>query len=143
MFCHHCGSQIADDATRCLHCGTELGARAHAPRIAAPGMMFCSNCAAEIPREAFLCVHCGVKTGGPLAPVERAIFPPEGKSWLVTLILALCIGPAGIHRFYTGHVGIGLFQLFTLGGCGIWWLIDVLRILLGSYRDSAGHLLVK
>jgi hypothetical protein len=146
MFCHHCGSQIADAATRCIHCGTELPPRAQAPRQAAPGMMFCRNCAAEIAREAYVCVHCGVKVPdsyGPLDPLERAVFPEQGRSWVVTLLLALFVGPCGVHRFYTGHIVTGVIQFFTFGGLGIWWLIDVVRILVGSFKDNEGRLLVK
>ena len=143
MFCHHCGSQIADAATRCIHCGTELPPRAQAPRHAAPGMMFCRNCAAEIPREAYVCIHCGVKVAGALDPLERTLFPEVGRSWVVTLLLALFVGPIGVHRFYTGHIVSGVFQLFTFGGLGIWWLIDVIRILLGSFKDAEGRPLVQ
>ncbi len=151
MFCHHCGSQIADDAMRCIHCGSATTPRpsagpsgaADAPRQASPGMMFCRNCAAQIPREAYLCVHCGVRVAGPFDPVEGAFFPDGGRSWLVTLLLAVCLGPTGFHRFYTGHVATGLIQLCTFGGFGIWWLFDVIRILVGSFRDAEGRLLVK
>lgn len=148
MFCHHCGSQIADDAQRCIHCGSATtprpaGSPSEAPRQAAPGMMFCRNCAAQIPREAYLCVHCGVRVGGPLDPIEGALFPDGGRSWLVTLLLALLLPLTGFHRFYTGQVGSGLFQLLTAGGFGIWWLIDVVRIAVGSFRDADGRLLVK
>lgn len=143
MFCHHCGSQIADAATRCIHCGTELEPRRQAPRQAAPGMMFCRNCAAEIAREAYVCVHCGVKVAGTLDPLERALFPDQGRSWLVTLVLALLVGPLGVHRFYTGKIVTGVLQLITFGGLGIWWLIDVLLILLGVFKDADGRPLVK
>jgi TM2 domain-containing membrane protein YozV len=75
--------------------------------------------------------------------VLNSITPREGRSWVVTLLLALFIPLFGVHRFYTGHVLIGLLQLVTAGGCGIWWLIDVILILLDAYRDADGHPLVK
>ena len=152
MFCHHCGSQIADDALRCIHCGSATtprtassptGGPAEGPRQAAPGMMFCRNCAAQIPREAYLCVHCGVRVAGPLDPIEGALFPAGGRSWLVTLLLALFLPLTGFHRFYTGQVVSGLLQLLTAGGFGVWWLFDVIRIAVGSFRDADGRLLVK
>lgn len=61
------------------------------------------------------------------------------KDWLTTLILCIFLGVFGVHRFYTGHIAIGLIQLFTLGGCGIWWLIDLVMIATGSYTDSYGQ----
>jgi hypothetical protein len=69
-----------------------------------------------------------------------------GKSGFVTMMLA--IGPAilgicGMHRIYTGYVGIGLAQLFTLGGCGIWQLIDIISIVRGKFTDKNGLALKK
>jgi TM2 domain-containing membrane protein YozV len=34
----------------------------------------------------------------------------------------------GAHRFYLGRPLSGLLQVFTLGGLGIWWLIDLFSI---------------
>ena len=68
----------------------------------------------------------------------------EKKAKMTTLILAIgptMLGIAGVHRFYTGHIGIGIAQLLTFGGCGIWTLIDVIKIVTGSYTDSNGNTL--
>lgn len=62
----------------------------------------------------------------------------EGKSQLVALLLAVFIGGLGIHRFYLGYTTIGIIQLLTLGGCGIWALIDIIRIALGDLGPVDG-----
>jgi len=67
----------------------------------------------------------------------------EQKDWLTTLLLCLFVGVFGVHRFYTGHTGIGIVQLLTAGGCGIWSLIDLITIITGSYKDSNGNTLLK
>jgi len=67
----------------------------------------------------------------------------QQKDWLTTLLLCLFLGWIGVHRFYTGHTVIGVIQLLTLGGCGIWALVDLIMILTNSYRDSNGFPLVR
>ena len=68
---------------------------------------------------------------------------PEGKDWLVTLLLSIFVGSLGVDRFYLGHTLLGVLKLVTFGGCGIWWLIDLILIVTGSMTDSNGMPLVK
>lgn len=49
-------------------------------------------------------------------------------SWLLTLLMSIFFGSLGVDRFIMGHVGLGILKLLTAGGCGIWWLIDVILI---------------
>jgi len=65
------------------------------------------------------------------------------KDWLTTLLLCIFVGFLGVHRFYTGHIAIGVVQLLTFGGCGIWWIVDLIMIATGTYTDSNGFLLFK
>jgi hypothetical protein len=65
------------------------------------------------------------------------------KSWMTTLLLCAFVGGFGVHRFYTGHTVIGVLQLLTGGGCGIWWLVDLIMLITGKYTDAQGRPLVK
>lgn len=65
------------------------------------------------------------------------------KDWLTALLLCIFVGFLGVHRFYTGHIAIGVVQLLTFGGCGIWWIVDLIMIATGTYTDSNGFPLFK
>lgn len=60
------------------------------------------------------------------------------KEYLVALLFSIFLGYFGVDRFYLGNVGIGIGKLLTLGGCGIWYLIDIILIATRSSNDSAG-----
>lgn len=60
------------------------------------------------------------------------------KSQVIALILVLLVGGIGIHRFYLGYTWQGIVQLLTLGGCGIWSLIDLIRIITGDLQPKDG-----
>jgi TM2 domain-containing membrane protein YozV len=49
-------------------------------------------------------------------------------NWTLTLIMSIIFGSLGVDRFIMGHIGLGILKLITLGGCGIWWLIDLILI---------------
>ena len=65
------------------------------------------------------------------------------KLILPTFFLCLLLGFFGAHRFYVGKIGTGLLQLITLGGLGIWALIDLVMILCGVFTDSGGNPITK
>jgi len=60
------------------------------------------------------------------------------KSKVTAALLCFFLGAIGVHRFYVGKVGTGVAQIFTLGGLGIWALIDFIMILTGSFTDANG-----
>jgi TM2 domain-containing protein len=57
----------------------------------------------------------------------------------VALGLAVIGGVFGLHRFYTGRVQSGVCMCLTLGGCGIWYLYDVIVIAAGDFQDGSGR----
>ena len=63
------------------------------------------------------------------------------KSRTVAALLCFFLGGLGIHRFYVGKVGTGILMIVTLGGLGIWVLIDFIMILVGSFKDIEGRTL--
>ncbi|MFB8760370.1 TM2 domain-containing protein [Streptomyces nigra] len=86
----------------------------------------------------------GTFTGDPQAPYGYDLLgrPYSEKSKVVAGVLQLTLGSFGVGRFYIGHVGLGLAQLFTCGGLGIWALIDGIVMLVSDGKtDSEGRVL--
>jgi TM2 domain-containing membrane protein YozV len=61
------------------------------------------------------------------------------KGFVPAILLCFFFGVFGVHRFYVGKVGTGILQLLTLGGLGIWALIDFIMIVVGSFTDKEGR----
>lgn len=58
------------------------------------------------------------------------------KDFLTALLLSIFLGGLGIDRFYLGYTGLGIAKLLTLGGCGVWHLIDLILIAMRNIPDS-------
>ena len=58
------------------------------------------------------------------------------KSKLTAILLCFFLGSLGIHRFYLGYTIIGVIQLLTFGGFLIWVIVDLIRLIIGSLKDS-------
>ncbi len=97
--------------------------------------MYCQKCGKEYPADARFCQNCG----NPL--VQTDLQHPASsaqKELIVALLLSIFLGQLGVDRFYLGYIGIGLLKLLTFGGCGVWWLIDIILIATRKVTDSDG-----
>ena len=65
------------------------------------------------------------------------------KTRLVALLLWLFLWPFAAHRFYVGKWVSAIFFILTLGGFGIWALVDFIKIITGSFKDSSGNKIIK
>ena len=65
------------------------------------------------------------------------------KKMVTACLLCFFLGGLGIHRFYVGKAGTGILMILTLGGLGIWIIIDFVMILTGGFKDSEGKDLQK
>lgn len=126
-FCPNCGAVLEQGIRFCPNCGTTLTDRA--PPVQQPVQ----------PQPAQVIVQ-----QGPYQPYQQHVYgqvPVSPLSRTVTLILCMFFGYMGVHRFYSGSIGLGIVYLFTLGFWGIGTFIDFITILVGSYRDSNGRLI--
>lgn len=96
-------------------------------------MKYCSHCGAEVSERAAFCQKCG-------SSLADAPFVSD-KDWLATFLLCWFLGVFGIHRFYVGKTASAIVMLLTLGGFGIWVLIDWVIILCGNFKDKDGKVI--
>ena len=61
------------------------------------------------------------------------------RNYLAMILLCFFLGSLGVHRFYAGKIGTGILMIVTLGGLGIWTLIDLIMIIVGNFKDADGY----
>ena len=76
-----------------------------------------------------------------VARTPAPVVPDKGgnRSQFAALIFCILMGCWGFHRFYLGYTWQGIVQLLTFGGCGIWVIIDLVRIITGDLGPKNGR----
>jgi len=125
MYCRNCGKKLTGAPQICPGCGAK-------PLV---GSSFCPACGAKTSPLAEFCTKCGAGLG------ERVYGDVSPKSRLAVTLLAWFLGQFGAHRFYLEKWGTAILMLLTLGGLGIWTIIDFIIAVTGNMKDKEGKLI--
>jgi len=61
-----------------------------------------------------------------------------GHYFVTTLLYSILLGFLGMDRFILGHTGTAVGKLLTLGGVGIWWIVDIVLLVTGHLTPEDG-----
>jgi len=64
---------------------------------------------------------------------------PRQRHFLIAFFFSFIWGTFGVDRMYLGYIGTGIIKLLTLGGFGVWTIIDLFVIMAGAMKDKQGR----
>lgn len=128
---------------KCNNCGAETKGK------------YCDYCGSELPNDQQMVVTAinddskTIINNYYALPRQTATFSDQNnlhvttsnKSKSIALMLCITLGYLGVHYFYVGKIGIGLLYLLTFGIFGFRWIIDIVRIACGGFKDYSGILI--
>ena len=143
-YCHKCGSGTTSSDTVCSVCSSPLTLRTNIGYIPSQPPMMSQNSQQQNyqpysqPQQPYMPRNPQFNNGH-MYGNGNMYGSSEQHDWLITLLLCFFLGALGVHRFYTKNYVIGIIQIVKGGGCGIWYVIDLIMILVDSYTDGNGN----
>ncbi len=153
-FCSFCGSELPKEAVNIINnyygdvTNNNSPATVHRSADAGnlvPGVM-CPNCGSNritynresagtrgLHKTVGLCKNCGNTW---ITSQDVRVSP---KNKVVAMVLCVTLGYLGAHHFYVGRAGMGILYLFTGGLFCIGWIVDIVNIANGKFKDANGN----
>lgn len=154
MKCPYCAADYAHGEVRCSYCRSVLPQPAQAfqaPHVnqapPVPPMQYAPQASrpVQIINYNFVPSMTAQAPSSPYYDHQQLVQPMVSRNGMAStrnkgMLLLLCMfgGYLGIHHFYAGRVGKGILYLLTGGLFTIGWMIDLLTIIFGTFRDGDG-----
>lgn len=101
----------------------------------------CPICNSPVKPGKLACSNCGTRVDvfeRPSGAVRTAAGTRHNQWIAIVLALLGLLGVAGLHRLYVGRTLSGIAMLLTIGGLGIWTLVDLHNLWEGDFVDAQG-----
>lgn len=131
-YCKHCGQIIDEECVVCPKCGKQV------ELLKTENITINNNNTVNSP---------GFSKREPVfSDREHVVTEYETgvsqKSRMVALLLAIFLGEFGAHHFYAGKIGMGILYLLTFGLFSIGWIVDIILLATGKYKDDKGEYII-
>ena len=152
-FCINCGSSVNESDKFCQNCGARIGTRTPGSTYSQPPVNnrkqhYQNQNTLQQPIKKTYYSHPEYsQSKQPYLQPQRQIRqsqyrpkyrPTSEKNKWIAFFLCFFLGELGIHRFYVGKIGTGILWLLTLGLLGVGWLVDLIVIVCGKFKDKYG-----
>lgn len=128
MICKNCGANVGENDIVCQFCHSQI--EKPQPQNVTINNYYYDNSAQN--------GQPGYYGQPPIFKQEDAYFKRSPKDKFTALMLCLIFGLLGAHQFYAGKYGMGVVYFFTLGVLGFGWIIDIILIASGRFKDKNG-----